>query len=340
MKALSVPMFALAAASPLGFVVLACLWGGVWVWLALLWMAGAVVVLDLAVPLVAGAQDEAEFPGSDLLLVGLASGALLALPMLVWATAGPSGLGLGGRGALFVAGGLWYGQVAHPAAHELIHRSGRGMAWLGQAVYAALIFGHHASAHRLVHHRFVATGADPNSARVGEGYYRFLGRAWLGSLRAGWRAERALRRGTGISPYCAYGLGAGLALALGYGLSGWTGVLVWAALGFHFGAQVLLSDYVQHYGLERRSTAGRLEPVAAGHSWNAPHLFSGALMLNAPRHSDHHAHPSRPYPALRLGDDMPILPWPLPLACLVALCPPYWHWRMRPLVERAALAKA
>jgi alkane 1-monooxygenase len=159
-------------------------------------------------------------------------------------------------------------------------------------------------------------------------------------LRAGWRAEQAMRRGKGMNPYWAYGGGAVLALALGYGVAGWPGLLVWAALGFHFGAQVLLSDYVQHYGLVRHSTAGRLEPVAGGHSWNTPHLFTSAMMLNAPRHSDHHAHPARPYPALRLEAEMPLLPWPLPLACLLALCPPYWRWRMRPLVERHGLAKA
>ncbi len=349
MKALSVPLFAVAAASPLVLLVLGCVWGGVWVWLALGYLAGAVVVLDVCLPLVAGTSDTCEFPGSDLLLVGLGLGALAALPGVVWAVAGPSGLGLAARAALFLAGGLWFGQVAHPAAHELIHRRGRGLVWLGMAVYAALIFGHHASAHRLVHHRFVASGADPNSAPEGESYYRFLIRAWGGSLRAGLAAERALRQGKAVNPYWAYGGGAVLALTAGYGLAGWPGVLVWAALGFHFGAQVLLSDYVQHYGLVRHSAlgrmaegpvaeGGRLEPVTGGHSWNAPHLFSSALMLNAARHSDHHTHPARPFPALQLANDMPMLPWPLPLACLVALYPPHWRRRMRPMVAGAMAA--
>jgi alkane 1-monooxygenase len=340
MKSPSVPLFALAAISPLVFLSMGCLWGGVWVWLAFAYMAGAVVVLDMVVPWVAPNSDDAEFPGSDLLLVCLALGVLLALPMVVWAVADGSGLGLGPRVVLFLAGGLWFGQVGHPAAHELIHRPGRVLVWLGMAVYAGLIFGHHASAHRLVHHRHVATSADPNSARAGEGFYRFLARAWVGSFRAGWRAEQALRRGKGVNPYWAYGLGAAVALSLGYVLAGWPGVLVWAALGFHFGAQVLVSDYVQHYGLVRRATSGKLEAVAQAHSWNTPHLFTSAMMLNASRHSDHHTHPSRAYAALQLDDAMPMLPWPLPLACLLALCPPYWRWRMQPPLARLALAKA
>ena len=67
--------------------------------------------------------------------------------------------------------------------------------------------------------------------------------------------------------------------------------------------QILLADYVQHYGLRRQTGAdGRPEPVGDGHSWNTPHWFSSALMVNAPRHSDHHLHPTRPYPGLRLRE--------------------------------------
>ena len=120
-------------------------------------------------------------------------------------------------------------------------------------------------------------------------------------------------------------------------IAGLPGLMVWAGLSLHAGAQILLSDYIQHYGLTRATTAdGRLAPVAAPHSWNTPHLFSSALMLNAPRHSDHHAHPTRPYPALRLDPDAPMLPWPLPLAGLIALYPPLWHRRMGPLLTRVA----
>ena len=108
---------------------------------------------------------------------------------------------------------------------------------------------------------------------------------------------------------------------------------VWLALSLHAQSQLLLSDYVQHYGLMRRTLPdGRLEPVADRHSWNAPHWFSAGMMLNAPRHSDHHAHPARPYPALRLPapDAAPHLPWPLPVCCLVALVPPLWRRMIHP----------
>lgn len=340
MRPLPLGLFAAAAASPLVLIGLGALWGGAWPWAAVLWMAFAALALDMLVPWVAGQGEEAEFPAADALLVTLALSGLLALPILTWAVASDgSGLSPGQRAALFLAGGLWFGQVGHPAAHELIHRP-RPLFGLGVALYSVLLFGHHASAHRLVHHRFVATADDPNSAPEGESVYRFFRRAWPGSFRAGLRAEQELRARApagrrGLHPYAIYlGLGA-LGLALGFAIAGLAGVLVWAGFGLHFGFQVLLSDYVQHYGLRRSASPdGRPAPVGMGQSWNTPHWFSAAMMLNAPRHSDHHAHPSRPYPALRLPPDAPRLPWPLPLAATLALFPRFWRRRMRRLLSR------
>ena len=334
MRPLPLSLFVLASASPLVLLLLGLTWGGVWPWLALLDMTAAVIGLDLLIPWVAGEAEDREFPAADGLLAGLGVAALVALPLLTWAIAGPSGLSLPARAALFLAAGLWFGQVAHPAAHELIHRP-RPLFWLGLAVYTALLFGHHTSAHRLVHHRHVASPLDPNTAAEGESYYRFLRRAWAESFRQGWRAETALRGRTGgLHPYALYIGGAVLALTLATEIAGLPGLLVWAGLGLHAGCQILLSDYVQHYGLARSSVNGKTEPVAAQHSWNSPHWYSSALMLNAPRHSDHHSHPRRPYPALRLPPDAPVLPWPLPLACTVALFPGVWRRRMQPLVAK------
>lgn len=343
MRSIPVALFALAAISPIA-VLAACLAaGGLWPWAALLYMTLAALTLDLLLPMAAGDAPEAEFPAADALLVALGLATLAALPVLVWAVAGPSGLSLPARIATFLTAGLWFAQVSHPAAHELIHRP-RPLFWLGLACYTALLFGHHASAHRLVHHRHVASPHDPNTARLGQGFYNFLPRAWMGSLRQGYRAEQALRAraaNPGLHPYALYISGALACLAMGYALAGWPGLLIWLAFGLHAGTQILLSDYVQHYGLTRApGPDGKPAPIATAHSWNAPHLFSSALMLNATRHSDHHAHPARPYPALRLPPDAPLLPWPLPLAGMVALYPPLWHRRMRPLVAKYTIPQA
>ena len=79
---------------------------------------------------------------------------------------------------------------------------------------------------------------------------------------------------------------------------------------------------------------GRLEAVSARHSWNTAHRFSGAMMLNAPRHSDHHTHPSRSYPSLELlEEEMPMLPYSLPMMAVIALMPPLWRRVMDSRVE-------
>ncbi len=331
-------LFALASASPLALFVLGIWAGGIWAFAGLLYMTALTAVLDQMKGLFMGdAPEGAEFPAADALLVALALGHLVALPMVVWAVAGDSGLSGWQRAGLMLGAGLWFGQVSNPMAHELIHRGDRWLYGLGVAVYTSLLFGHHSSAHRLVHHRHAASADDPNSARSGEGFYRFFLRAWGGSFAKGWAEENALRarsaKGRAVHPYAVYLGGAALALAAALVVAGVWGLLVWAVLALHAQMQLMLSDYVQHYGLTRaRRDDGRLEPVASRHSWNAPHWFSSGMMLNAPRHSDHHAHPARPYPALRLppADEAPHLPWPLPVACTLALIASLWKRAIRP----------
>jgi alkane 1-monooxygenase len=344
MQARPLPLaaFAFAALLPLPLLLLGALWGGSSLWVAFLYMAVLTILLDQLIPLTVGAEDDHEFPVADLLLTLVALGALTALPLSVWAIAGPSALDRGDRVLLFFATGFWLGQVGHPAAHELIHRPRRELFLLGAAFYAAVLFGQHASAHRLVHHRHVASSEDPNSARAGESFYRFACRAWTGSFTKGLQAETDLRaRGArlGPHPYVGYLAISAVALGLAVLLAGLPGILVWLGLGLHVQSQILLSDYVQHYGLTRRpGPDGRLEPVGPRHSWNTAHWFSSAMMLNAPRHSDHHAHPGRAFPALRLPPvgEAPRLPWPLPLACAMALLPRLWRRAIRPHLARWA----
>ncbi len=339
-RPLPLAAFALAALLPLPLLTMGATQGGAWLWLAFLYMAVLTILLDQLIPLTAGAAEGAEFPAADILLVSLGLGALTVLPLATWAIAGDSPLSTGEKFLLFIATGFWLGQVAHPAAHELIHRPRRELFRLGAAVYVALLFGQHASAHRLVHHRHVASEQDPNTARAGESFYRFALRAWWGSFQQGMRAETELRaRGSrlGLHPYYAYIAGGLAALILASLIAGLPGVLVWLGLALHAQSQILLSDYVQHYGLTRaRLPDGRLEPVGLRHSWNTAHWFSSAMMLNAPRHSDHHAHPARPFAALRLPPEgeAPRLPWPLPVACALALAPRQWKRRIRPHLAR------
>lgn len=255
------------------------------------------------------------------------------LAFAIFALSGRLDLDISGWILTFCGFGLWFGQVANSTAHELIHQSRRLSFRLGMWVYISLLYGHHTSAHRLVHHRFVATPDDPNSAAFGESFYAFATRAWPAEFQAGYEMENALRagrdsRGISLHPYTIYVAGGAFMLILFVTLFGFAGLLVYLLLCAHAQLQLLLCDYVQHYGLERKRTGmDDYEPFRPEHSWDAPDLLSGLMMLNAPRHADHHNHPTRPYPELVLSPEgrAPLLPASLPVMATVALVPPLWH---------------
>ncbi|WP_101065388.1 alkane 1-monooxygenase [Roseovarius salinarum] len=335
------PLFALATLTPVALIALAALHGGVWAWAAAGYLGVLVAVLDRLVARQArNADPEAEFPAADALLVALGLGHFALMGLAVAAAGGAGGLAGLDRALVLLAAGMAFGQISHPAAHELIHRPGRGLRLLGRLIYTSLLVGHHASAHLLVHHVHVGTEADPNSPPRGEGFYRFAVRATAGSFRAGLAQEtrRRARAGKPVwgHPYLLY-VGGGLGLAgASWALAGAAGLAAFIFLGLFAQMQILMSDYVQHYGLRRaKRPDGRPEPVGPQHSWNAPQWFSNAVMLHAPRHSDHHVTPTRPYPALQLDPArMPCLPRPLPVMAALALVPPVWRRIMDRRCER------
>lgn len=333
----TVPIFALLALAPAPLISLAALEGGAWAWAAL----GYVTVLSGVIDLLVGRTGRAGEPedpatAANALSVAIALSFFALLPLVVLALTGATGLPPWARVVLFLAAGFWFGQTVNANAHELIHRSVRGLHNLGRWVYIALLFGHATSAHLKVHHRWAASPRDPLWPRDQEGFYAFAPRAWVGSFRAGWAAENEMRAKAagrlGLHPYALYLGGGALVLVAAWGFAGKDGVLAYVALVAFAQVQLLLSDYVQHYGLRRAELAGgKLEPIGLGHSWNARHWFTSYMTLNASRHSDHHAHPARPYPALRLPapEEAPQLPFSLPAMGIIALAPPLWRALMR-----------
>jgi len=308
----------------------AALAGGACVWLPLAYMTLLAVCADLIIRRItpASAPDAVPF-GANLLSVVLALGHFTLLMLVVLAVSGQTGMSIPARLGIFFAAGLFFGQVSNSNAHELIHRRTPLLYWLGVAVYTSLLFGHHATAHNKIHHRWAASEKDPNSAHEGEGFYRFALRAWRGSFWAGLKAER---EAGGFNPYFLYVGGAGLTLILAALAAGLEGVTSLTLLASYAQIQLLLSDYVQHYGLQRKTDSdGKIEPLRQTHSWNSPHFFTSLLMLNAARHSDHHAHATRPYPALRMPGkgEAPILPHSLPVMAVIALFPHLWRRVMR-----------
>lgn len=299
-------------------------WGGPWAAGAVLVITVFAWLLDRIAALAAPDRAGQEFPSGTALSVtlGLAHFPILFGAVAALAADGPHGAA--DKALIFLAALLFIGQIGNANGHELIHNARRAPRRLGVSVYASILFGHHASAHLRVHHVHPASSGDPNSARLHEGFYRYAPRAWVGSFRAGQRAESRLGAGRGLHPYWIYAAGSAVSVAVAALLGGRAGIAALLSIALYAQAQLLLSDYVQHYGLRRRRRVdGRLEPVGPQHSWNAPHGFSSAMMLNAPRHSDHHARPARAYPGLEIDRAaMPMLPHSLPVTAVIALLPP------------------
>ena len=257
-------------------------------------------------------------------------------------------LGIGSKLLVVVAYGQFFTVVSNAVAHELIHRSSRIERTVGKWMFISHLFGHHVSAHLLVHHPFVGTNKDPNSARFNETFSRFWRRSWRGSFIEGLRAENARRRevnpgqGGVVHPYFEYGCGAIVFLLVSWLIGGAPGLLGYFAMASVAQTGLLLTDYVQHYGLRRAiGKGGKPEPVTALHSWNSPRWFTRHLTLNATRHSDHHTRPAAPYTDLRNlpPDSAPELPYPSGVMAYIALFPRLWRPLMNPRVTALQIEK-
>lgn len=331
----ALPLFACVTLTAPILIGIGAIHGGLWAVAGVVWMTALTASLDELVSITLPHAEGDEFPSADGLSVVLAIMHFVVWGLVVAAIGGLTGLSTWEKLLTFAGAGLFMGQVSNSNAHELIHKPGRALRILGKWVYISVLFGHHASAHPLVHHVRVGTRSDPSTARLGESFYRFFWRAWRGGFREGQRveSERMARLGRPAHrhPYATYLAGAAGFVVLSALIAGPLGVLGAISLALFAQTQLMMSDYVQHYGLMRRILpSGKPEPVADRHSWNTPHVMSSALMLNAPRHSDHHANPARPFPALRLGADMPMLPRSLPVMACVALYPRLWRRVMDP----------
>lgn len=216
-------------------------------------------------------------------------------------------------------------------AHELGHKTSRGEWWGARAAAMLTGYAHFVIEHNRGHHVHVATPEDPASSRLGESVWRFALREIPGAARRGWAEQAALmrRRGQPVWSWrndvlAGYALAAFVAAMIVL----WLGPAMLLFLAIHHVAgwlQLTFANYVEHYGLKRQRLAdGRYEPVSPRHSWNTNHRVSNLMLFHLQRHSDHHAHPLRPYQTLRNFPELPRLPSGYPGCFVLAALPPLW----------------
>ncbi len=216
-------------------------------------------------------------------------------------------------------------------AHELGHKKKAVDRWLSKIALAPSAYGHFFVEHNRGHHKRVATPEDPASARMGESFWAFLPRSVWGSLQSAWALEQGRLNKQGMKVWHPqnHNLQAwGLTLVFFGALVAWLG---WMALPFlvvqavYAASMLEVVNYVEHYGLLRQKDAsGRYVRCEPEHSWNSNHLVGNLVLYQLQRHSDHHAHPSRRYQALRHFESAPQLPAGYATMISAAYCPPLW----------------
>src|SRR5438132_10114433 len=244
--------------------------------------------------------------------------------------------------AATIAVGATTGAIGMTFAHELIHRRHGYERMFGNILLASVSYPHFAIEHVKGHHRHVGTPRDPATARLGESVYQFLPRSVLGGLISSWHIERRRLWELEARTWSRHNRMLRVAFVE---------VLIYAAIAFGFGrvavavfagqsavAIVILEviNYIEHYGLLRKkSKPWEYERVKAEHSWDSPNRISNWLLINLPRHSDHHLSAAKRYQTLELLAHAPRLPGGYGAMFLLAFVPPLWFHVMNPRVAAA-----
>ena len=234
--------------------------------------------------------------------------------------------------------GMMSGIFGMAAAHELMHRRGvaRSVAALMLASWG---YGHFLIEHVHGHHRRVGTFADPATARLGENLYVFLPRTLKGTWVDAWHLEtiRLARHGRRVCcPQNRLIVLGVLSIALCVAaclVAGLPGAVFFVVHGAVVVSILETVNYVQHYGLERRSVR---DPIAAHHTWNCTSRLTNLLLFDLGRHADHHLASTLQAFDRDPPSDAPRLPSGYFTMFVVALLPPLWTQIMDP---RATLVR-
>ena len=225
-------------------------------------------------------------------------------------------------------------------AHELGHKHPGLERWLARIGLAPSLYGHFYIEHNRGHHRRVSTPEDPASSRMGENFYEFLPRSVVGGVRSAIHLERERADRLGRSFWSprndvlnAWAISlvvfGGLVVVFGASVLPW--LLFQAVVGF---CLLEVVNYIEHYGLLRtRMESGRYERTQPEHSWNANNTVTNLFLFHLQRHSDHHAHPTVRYQALRHFESSPQLPTGYAGMIVLAAIPPLWRRVMDPRVR-------
>lgn len=217
-------------------------------------------------------------------------------------------------------------------AHELGHKHDKTDRVLAMLALAPTGYTHFVVEHNFGHHKRVATPEDPASSRMGESFWKFLPRTVVGGFKSAVKieTERLQRKGKGFWTI-ENELLQGWAVSAGFfgittAICGRRAIPFLIAQGVYGASLLETINYVEHYGLMReKQPDGKYERTQPEHSWNSNHIVTNLFLYQLQRHSDHHAHPTRSFQALRHFEKAPQLPGGYASMLLPAYIPSWWY---------------
>ncbi len=318
--------------------------GGYWTFFPLVFLFGAVPLLELLTKedtqnMTAVQEDVSKADRwYDFILYGLVPAQFIILAYYFVRVSGAD-LFMYERVGMTIAAGLSCG-LSINNAHELGHRQKGYEQFMSKLLLMTSLYMHFFIEHNRGHHKRVATHDDPATSRYGEHIYQFYLRTVVNSWRSAWGLERnRLQRAkqpvwgwrNEMLVYVAAQLGfMGLIFAL-FGPLALAHFVVSAIIGFLLLETV---NYIEHYGLQRKKKAQGYERTLPIHSWNSDHPIGRLILLELSRHSDHHYMANRKYQVLRHFDESPQMPTGYPGTMLMALVPPLWFYVMHRRIDQ------
>lgn len=306
---------------------------GFWSFTALGFAFGLVPVLEAVLPTFAANLSEAQRaerlgqPWYDVLVLAqipLHLGAIALFVMVV-----PEDRAAGDLTSLvghITAMGVSCGTLAINVAHELGHRPNATYQRLAQGLLVTTLYGQFFIDHNLGHHKNVATPEDASTARYGEVLYAFWMRSIVGVWRTAWHLKPLLM---------AVLFTAEVLMLFGFWLLAPEALIPFLAAAVMGVLLLETVNYIEHYGLLRQKvSAHRYENAQPVHSWNSNHPLGRFMLFELTRHSDHHAHPHKPYPVLDHFDEAPQMPAGYPAMMVLAALPPIWFRVMNPRLKQ------
>lgn len=215
--------------------------------------------------------------------------------------------------------------------HELLHMRTSLSRPLANALLFTVGLPFFTNDHLFGHHKFVGTETDKSSASLNQSFYNYLPAVIAYRIRKSFfssntRIEQLVIKENRILLL----FNISLVILIATLSQNSKLVLLFFALQCLFSFLLFeLSNYVQHYGLQRKSGEdGKPEAIGFNHSWNYYFKYTNYLTYLVPLHSYHHLQLTELPKHLPNG---PTLPYSYFKMMVLALIPPLWFNKMNPL---------